>query len=55
MSGIMTSVISAVYYALVAYISVILVYCLVKTRNWEKELLYIIVLVPFLLRLFMLK
>jgi hypothetical protein len=31
------------------------VWNLVRTRSWEKEVLYIVVLLPFLLRLFHLK
>lgn len=49
------NVITLIYYLLVAYISVILVSNLVKARSWEKELLYIVVLIPFLLRLLRLK
>ncbi|MBZ5497971.1 MAG: hypothetical protein LAP85_16335 [Acidobacteriia bacterium] len=55
MSGVLTHLITIVYYALVAYVSVVLLYCLVKSKSWEKEVLYIVVLIPFLLRLFMLK
>ncbi len=55
MLGMLTNLISIIYYALVAFVSAILLYSLVKTRSWEKELLYIVVLIPFLLRLFMLK
>jgi hypothetical protein len=50
-----TKTITVIYLALVAYISVILVWNFVKTKNWEKEILYLIVLIPFLLRLFWLK
>jgi hypothetical protein len=47
--------ITIVYYCLVAYVSAILLWNLIKTKSWDKEILYIIVLVPFLLRLFRLK
>jgi hypothetical protein len=47
--------ITIIYYALVAYVSAILVWNLVKSRKWDEEILYIIVLLPFLLRLFHLK
>jgi ABC-type spermidine/putrescine transport system permease subunit I len=50
-----SSVITLIYYALVAYIAVILAYNLIKSRSWEREILYIVVLIPFLLRLFRLK
>jgi hypothetical protein len=43
------------YYALVAFISLLLIANLVKSRSWERDVLYVIVLVPFLLRLFRLK
>jgi hypothetical protein len=55
MLDILSKLVTIVYYILVGYISAILLYCLIKSKNWEKELLYIIVLVPFLLRLFRLK
>jgi len=53
--NIIMSIITIIYYLLIAYVSVILIYNLIKTRTWEKEALYIIVLLPFLLRLFRLK
>jgi hypothetical protein len=49
------TVITIVYYALIAYVVVILVWNLAKTRKWQSEVLYLIVLIPFLLRLFRLK
>ena len=51
----MEILITFVYYALVFYICVLLVYNFVKSRSWEREALYLIVLLPFLLRLFRLK
>ena len=55
MLDLLTNLITIAYYALVAYVSVVLVYCLIKSKTWEKEVLYVVVLIPFLLRLFMLK
>jgi len=55
MLGMLTLLITSIYYALVAFVSAILLYNLVKSKNWDRELLYIVVLIPFLLRLFMLK
>jgi thiamine pyrophosphate-dependent acetolactate synthase large subunit-like protein len=55
MLGMLTNLVTFIYYALVAYVSVILIYGFVKSKSWEKEILYVVVLVPFLLRLFMLK
>jgi uncharacterized membrane protein len=43
------------YYALTAYVAVLLVWNFLKRKNWQEEALYIIVLIPFLLRLLRLK
>jgi hypothetical protein len=53
--NIATHFVTLVYYFFVAYVAVILLWNLVKSKSWEKEVLYIIVLIPFLLRLFRLK
>jgi ABC-type spermidine/putrescine transport system permease subunit I len=55
MLDILSKLVTVIYYILVGYISAILLYSLIKSKKWEKELLYIVVLVPFLLRLFRLK
>ena len=47
--------ISFLYYVLVAFVSILLVWNLVRSEKWEEEVLLVIVLVPFLLRLFGLK
>ncbi|MFO7769176.1 MAG: hypothetical protein R6W82_09530 [bacterium] len=47
--------VTAVYYLFLAWIAAVMVYNLVKTKEWEREVLYVIVLLPFLLRLFRLK
>ncbi|MFH1940746.1 MAG: hypothetical protein ABIL68_01485 [bacterium] len=52
---ILMIIISLIYYALVAYTAGLLITNMIKTKAWDKELLYIIVLIPFLLRLFRLK
>jgi hypothetical protein len=49
------TVVTLLYYALVAFVSVILVVNLLKSRKWERDVLYVLVLLPFLLRLFRLK
>jgi len=49
------NIITIIYYIFIAYISIVMIYNLIKSRSWEKELLYIIVLIPFLLRLLRLK
>ena len=51
----MQTLVTFVYYCLVACVSVLLMYNLIKTKEWQKEILYVIVVIPFLLRLFMLK
>ena len=51
----MELVITIIYYALVGFVSALLIYNLIKSKEWQKEILTIIVLLPFLLRLFMLK
>ena len=53
--AILQSFITVLYYVLVGYIAVILLWNFKRTKDWEKELLYLIVLLPFLLRVFRLK
>jgi hypothetical protein len=48
-------IVTILYYLIVAFISALLVYNLVRSKSWERDVLYMIVLVPFLLRLFRLK
>jgi uncharacterized membrane protein len=55
MLGFFENLITITYYALVAYVAAILLFNLLKSKSWEKELLYVVVLIPFLLRLFRLK
>jgi len=47
--------ISFLYYVLVAFVAILLIWNLVRSKKWEEEVLLVIVLVPFLLRLFRLK
>ncbi len=49
------TIVSGVYYCLIAYVAVMLIWNFVKTRKWQEEVLYVVVLIPFLLRLFRLK
>jgi len=51
----MTLMISILYYALIAYVAILIVWNLVRSRKWQDELLYVIILMPFLLRLLRLK
>ncbi len=52
---ILTKIISVIYYLFIAFISVLIIYNLIKTRDWKKEIIYVVILLPFLLRLFFLK
>jgi uncharacterized membrane protein len=51
----MNTIITVLYYLLTAYIAVLLVWNFLKRKNWQEEALYIIVLIPFVLRLLRLK
>jgi uncharacterized membrane protein len=51
----METIVTALYYLLTAYIAVLLIWNFLKRKNWQEEALYIIVLIPFLLRLLRLK
>lgn len=52
---LLTTLVTIIYYVLVAYVVVIIIWNLSKEKKWEKEILYIVVLLPFLLRLLRLK
>ncbi|MGB9906480.1 MAG: hypothetical protein ACPLRR_03715 [Candidatus Saccharicenans sp.] len=51
----MATLITFLYYLLVAFFAVGFFWNFRKSRNWQDEALYLIVLLPFLLRLFRLK
>jgi uncharacterized membrane protein len=51
----MNTIVTVLYYLLTAYIAVLLVWNFLKRKNWQDEVLYIIVLIPFVLRLLRLK
>ncbi|MCD6332732.1 MAG: hypothetical protein J7L89_05620 [Bacteroidales bacterium] len=53
--SILTTLISVLYYAFIAFIVVLILYNLIKTKDWKKEIIYVVILIPFLLRLLMLK
>ncbi len=53
--GIDPMVITVLYYALIAYVAVLIVWNLLKSKKWQDELLYVIILMPFVLRLLRLK
>ncbi|MDH5715926.1 MAG: hypothetical protein OEZ30_10205 [Candidatus Aminicenantes bacterium] len=48
-------IVTVLYYILTGYIVFLMVWNLVKSKKWQEEVLYIIVLMPFVLRLFRLK
>jgi ABC-type spermidine/putrescine transport system permease subunit I len=48
-------IITVLYYVLVAYIAALMIWNLLKSKKWQEEVLYLIVLMPFLLRLLRLK
>jgi hypothetical protein len=48
-------VVTILYYVLVAFVAALLVLNLLRSRKWERDVLYVLVLLPFLLRLFRLK
>lgn len=52
---ILQSAITVAYYLLTAGAAALLVHAFVRERHWEREVLYLIVLVPFVLRLLWLK
>jgi hypothetical protein len=49
------SMITVAYYGLVACATAMLVHSFVRAKSWDREILYLIVLVPFVLRLLRLK
>jgi predicted nucleic-acid-binding protein len=48
-------IITWLYYLIVAYVVVLMVWNLIRSRKWQEEVLYVVVLLPFLLRLLRLK
>ncbi len=48
-------IITILYYLLTGYIALLIIWNLLKSKKWQEEILYIIILLPFLLRLFRLK
>jgi hypothetical protein len=51
----MNTVVTILYYLLTAYVAVLLTANFLKNKKWQDEILYIIVLIPFVLRLLRLK
>jgi hypothetical protein len=48
-------IITILYYLLVAFVVFLMGWNLIKSKKWQEEVLYVIVLLPFLLRLLRLK
>jgi uncharacterized membrane protein len=51
----MNTIVTILYYLMTVYVAVLLVWNFLKRKNWQEEVLYIIVLIPFVLRLLRLK
>jgi uncharacterized membrane protein len=51
----MNTIVTVLYYLLTAYIAILLIWNFLRRKNWQEEVLYIIVLIPFVLRLLRLK
>ncbi len=51
----MATLITVLYYLLVAFFAACFLHNFRRSKNWQTEALYLIVLLPFLLRLFRLK
>jgi len=47
--------ITLLYYLLTGYIVFLIIWNLIKSKKWQDEILYVIILIPFLLRLLRLK
>jgi multisubunit Na+/H+ antiporter MnhE subunit len=48
-------IVTVLYYLLTAAIAILLIRNFLKRKDWQEEVLYVIVLIPFLLRLLRLK
>jgi len=48
-------IVTVLYYLLTAAIAVLLIRNFLKRKDWQEEVLYIVVLLPFLLRVLRLK
>ncbi|MEE9500923.1 MAG: hypothetical protein V3V48_02520 [Candidatus Aminicenantaceae bacterium] len=48
-------IITILYYLLTGAIALLMICNFIRSKKWQEEVLYILVLLPFLLRLFRLK
>ena len=51
----MDTIVTVLYYLMTAFVAGLLVCNFLKRKSWQEEALYVIVLIPFLLRLLRLK
>jgi hypothetical protein len=52
---ILSKIISIFYFLLVGAIAAGMIYNLIKSKEWKEEILYILVIIPFLLRFLLMK
>jgi hypothetical protein len=48
-------IITLLYYLLIAYIAGLIIWNMIRSKKWQEEILYLIILMPFILRLLRLK
>jgi hypothetical protein len=48
-------IITILYYLMIAFVVFLMGWNLLRSKKWQEEVLYIIVLIPFILRLLRLK
>ncbi len=48
-------IITVLYYLLTAFVASLIIWNIFKSKKWQDEVLYVIVLIPFILRLLRLK
>lgn len=51
----MNMIVTILYYLLTGAIVALIIHNFIRSKEWQEEVLYILVLLPFLLRLFRLK
>ncbi|MGB4705247.1 MAG: hypothetical protein WBI18_09290 [Candidatus Saccharicenans sp.] len=51
----MATIITVLYYFMVGYFALCFIWNFRRSKNWQTEVLYLLALLPFLLRLFRLK
>lgn len=52
---ILNTIITILYYLFIAYIAVLIIYNLFRSKDWKEEILLVLILLPMILRLFRLK